>query len=274
MLNGITRHREKQRHWRAWAGTLQDVIRLSERLEELVNSRRQGLLAELGLRDPDLGDASSSEPALTERRDENLKASLIYEFQLEMGYGEGDDVAIGRPEQIIQEIDRRSVELLTIFAETEGAMSFSEELQVALGPSGVELKVGSGDRGWVNQVLVAVTEEVEKGVPGWAWVRRNYGRSAFVAVVLICLAVIVSLLIARHVPRKSEGSFLGITIASVVVLWFIFTGAQLTNRFIDWLFPAFQILPDGGRSSGTRRLAFVGSLLLTICLGVIVNLIT
>jgi hypothetical protein len=274
MTNGITRHREKRRHWQAWAGTLKDVARLSESLQRLVSARLDGLLAERDFHTSTLENSNRGELNVAERLDEDLKLRLVNEFQLKVGYGDIDDVAIGAPDEIIKEIDTRSVTLLTIFAETETSSQFSEKVQLDFGPDGVALETGSSDRGWVNQVLAAVTEEVEKGVPRWAWVRRRGGRSAFLALVLISLAFIISLIAAKHIPRRSEGSFLGLTAVSVVLLWFIFTGQQLTNRFIDWLFPAFQMLPEGGRPAGTRRLAFIGSLLLTICLGVVVNLIT
>jgi hypothetical protein len=128
----------------------------------------------------------------------------------------------------------------------------------------VELEAGSGDRGWVNEVFASVSEEVEKGVPRWEWVRHKGGRSAFIAFVLICLAIIVSLIVVRQLPLKSQGTFVVLAAVSVVVLWFILTGQQPLNRFIDWLFPGFEIFPEGGRPTGTRRLAFFGSLLLTI----------
>jgi hypothetical protein len=41
-----------------------------------------------------------------------------------------------------------------------------------------------------------------------------------------------------------------------------------------WLFPGIELIAPGGRSTGSRRFAFVGSLVLAVAVGVVVNFMT
>jgi hypothetical protein len=118
-----------------------------------------------------------------------------------MTFWDGGDFASGPPGQIVIEIDRRTVSRVLIAAKVSS--DFDENLQIDFSSSGMELEVDSSDPGWANQAFVAASEEIEKGVPAWSWVRRPTGRNAFVGFVIACVAVIVSLIMAHQVSSKS-----------------------------------------------------------------------
>jgi hypothetical protein len=130
----------------------------------------------------------------------------------------------------------------------------------------VTLAVKSGDQGWARQVLTSLSEEVEKGVPRWAWWRSPAG-GAILGAITALIALAVTLLV---VPASVGMPFrllvgLGMGVAAQVIVG--------RSKFINWFLPPLEVASQGG-SSGGRRLAGLGLLLLSVPIGILVNLLT
>jgi hypothetical protein len=239
---------------------MEQVKRLGRLLDQLAQERAQLLIpAYDNARDKIVaqlpGEASFSRSGLDEAADMRVEAATT----------DGSDTATGPIDPVLAQVDRRSVQSVDFEVRIQFAyIEKDERVKLTLSQAeGVTLAGTSSDPGWIRQVLAQMSEEVDKGAPRWGWIHSRPGRVAFWLVVGLVAAVVFALSMAPH--TKAATWLLASTAAFAVAA----PAASIAPVRL-WLFPRFEITGDGV-ATGTRRLVFLGSLLLSVMAGVFVN---
>ena len=224
----------RSRRWQAWAGDLEDLMKLGRTLEEAAHQL-----------DPDWP---------------GISATVV----------EGTDHISGPIGDVVSSIDRRSASSVS-FAVASEMRHLYDFLSATVGKEGYQqgasVNVSSSNTAWARQTFARLSEEVEKGVPRWAllrtpWGRRLVGVAGGLAMFSALALALAGLTRVAVVYPASAG-------AGLATAWLL-----TRRRTIDWLFPAFEILGPGGTSTGSRRLATLISLAASVVVGIIVNLMT
>ena len=253
---------KKENKWWAWSGELDDLRRIGSVFRDLVAQRGSTILNEF-----DRGREDSADPSVASH--ERRKTEFSEKWRASASLHDGDDQIDGSIAEVLDELDRRSATRLEFSSTGMYAAAAGEELRVVFSRSSyiqaVHLKVRSGDQGWARQVLTLLSEEIEKGVPKWAWCRSLWGRILISLVVTVCLVSALFLLppLLTSIPRAVIASGIILTVQIVVS----------SPGVVRWFFPPFEVTSQAG-SSGGRRLAVLGVVLLSVPIGIIVNLLT
>lgn len=180
----------------------------------------------------------------------------------------GDDSVAGSLDAALSELDSRTATSIIFRIKPRlGDERLRLELNLMRSFFAIRLVISSPDPGWANQALGSVSEEIGKGRPWWAWVHSIWGRILLSEFSAVISAGGFSLLFAPFV-----GSLWLTVIASALALAAILT--INSNRVYTWLFPPVDLVVSGGRSTGSRRFLFLGSLALAVAVGVLVNFIS
>jgi len=254
---------KKENKWWAWSGELDDLRRIGSVFRDLVEQRKSAILNELDRGREDSADASV---ASYERRRTEFSEKWCASASLH----DGDDQIDGSIAEVLDELDRRSSTRLEFSSTGMYTAAAGEELRVVFSRlsyiHAVYLTVRSGDQGWARQVLTLLSEEIEKGVPKWAWCRSIWGHILIFLVVNTVCVVSASFLLPpllTSIPRVVIASGILVTAQIVVSL----------PGVMRWFFPPFEVTSQAG-SSGGRHLAVLGVVLLGVPIGIIVNLLT
>lgn len=245
-MDDLKRRTVRRRTWLAWAGTIDELRSIGRTVERLYDTART----------PDADGCSGD------------SLSNVDKLMFETTITHGDDSVTGNLNAAISELDRRTATSVTFRIYHR----FSDE-RLRLEMKWLEffyavrLVISSPDPGWANQALGSVSEEVDKGRPRWAWTRSIWGRILVYIFSVSMVGVGASLLVEPFVS-----SLWRTIIANVIT--FSLGAIFLPERIYSWLFPGVEIIAPGGTSTGSRRFIFVGSIVLTIALGVLVNFIT
>jgi hypothetical protein len=283
MIDEIERSTKKERKWFAWAGDMSDLKRCGRVIEELYDARIESL-----------------ENERRKRQDENLKsasdvtqggANTSIAISGNLGYinivgspiGDSheditrypfkglrltdEDVVTGPTESVLTEVDRRSVRSLTFI----GAIDFGEYVIVTFTRTqdwAARVEVRSSNIGWAKQALTRLTDEIEKGVPQWAFMRNSTG-NVTVSVRLLT-GIIIGASIALMWPNKEQHGNISLGVIFAILSAILLGSAKLKN----FLFPAFEISGEARESTGSRRIAALALILISIPIGMFVNLIS
>ncbi|MET8910387.1 hypothetical protein [Micromonospora sp. NPDC004551] len=192
----------------------------------------------------------------------------------------------GRVDEVLAEMDRRSTVSVRFRADGSrppdrqyGRTSeyVSDGIHLRLGGQGdspfrtdrpVSLTVTSPSAGWARAAFARVSDEIEKGVPRWAVVRRPSAQFSLSLLYFAVPYITVMLIIKARQPIWIAGFWAGI------IAWLISSVSGTASRFHNWLFPPFEITQDGAESSGTRRILFLITLMLSVPIGILVNRIS
>jgi len=244
------------RTWKAWSGELADLERLATLIGSLAEARKDEILSSLeegmGLR------------GLWEGKEPVLKVKVV----------EGTDTITGPAQEVLSELDRRTVQSVEIF----GDFVYPEELKVQLSKNkgenwrrwGVRLQLASTNPGWAKRCAAQVSEEVEKSVPWWAWFWTVPG--IVISYVAACvLAVVVVLLVAlRHTNNTGSAAIISLNGFSIATIFAWTLGPRLWR----WTFPRFEVHSEGAQPTGGRRMAAFGSIAAAFLVAILVNYIT
>jgi hypothetical protein len=136
---------------------------------------------------------------------------------------------------------------------------------------GLTLHVSSDDGRWSTAAFVELSDEIRKHVP-----RGRFLRSLWLLVPLFIASIGFSLWLLRDAFVVANGITDSTTQSGLTTAWFFaalivgYAGALLA-----WIaVPAVEFVAAGRRSRGGRLLAVVGSVIATIILGIVVNLLT
>jgi hypothetical protein len=270
----------RKNHWLAWSGELDDLRRIGRIFSELVQRRKESLDAELD---------TNNEPGSTEGPAEQWRRAVLQNFAPVATLEDGDDRIVGPVDDVLAELDRRSVSELALKTETDGYalsmvhegvdLTFRRKVGSLYDHESVTLEISSRDQGWARQTLTQLTEEIEKGVPRWAWFRSKAGRAIIGLTVAIAgvltfysLVSIPDQLSLWGTPLSSQ-IVLTIRLAAVVAPPALLGYLAASNAAIDWFMPRFEVTSQAS-STGGRRLAGLGLLVLSIPIGILVNLIS
>jgi hypothetical protein len=133
-----------------------------------------------------------------------------------------------------------------------------------MGP-GVQINVQSSDLRWTRLTLAELSEEIEKGVPWWAWLRSTIGVLLTSAVAFSGAIVAIWQLIGEN--RQENLIWLTTFLMTPMALL-----VGLAGKW--WLLPAFEVTPVDGGTSGGKRIAYWAAILLSVPIGIAVNITT
>lgn len=252
-MTSIRRSTSKSLRRHAWCGNAEDIARLAETLEAVYEVRR--------------------EPALRDGRgrlsDEGVDL-LRKETGVVLAFTEGSDEVAGPVDDVLTEIDRRSIGTLKMEGKFPGYSGDVLRLRLArIGyEPGVALDVASPDPGWARSAFAQLGDEIEKGVPRWAWLRSVRGRVVLQAAASV--VVYVTLLFAL----RNSGVDLRTLLIVCVPMAAIASLLILSERLVRWTFPPFEITGESGMSTGSRRLVYIASHPIALGIGILVNWIS
>jgi hypothetical protein len=262
LLVAVQHRTKKVASWPAWSSELGDLRKLGELLVELAEERRASLMQDLHEAHPGENSAVTRERRITE---------LNTEWQTRAEFEDGDDQVEGPVMQVLNEIDRRSIDVLTFKLSGRFSPASGEEVALRFARTAiinaVSFEVRSSDPGWARKVLTLVSEEVQKGVPRWARFRSIPGQGLFPVLTAVAVFITTLLLLPTIATPWIPPLIAVVAALSMQVI-------VSTRKFTNWLFPPFEVTTDSGANTGGRRLAAAGALVAAVILGFIVNLLT
>lgn len=246
-MNDLKRRTVRTRTWLAWAGTTEELCSIGQAVERLSDTAT--------IRDT----GGSSADSVFDGDKVTFETTVTH----------GDDSVTGRLDAVLSELDRRTATSITFrISPRIGDDRLWLDLNWLRNSFAVHLVISSPDFGWASQALGSLSEEIDKGRPRWAWVRSSWGKALVYEFTALMFGGGVWLLIAPFVDsiwwRIIMVSILAIP-AGVIAI---------SDPIYRWLFPGVELIVPGGTSTGSRRIAYVGSLVLTVVVGVLVNFMT
>ncbi|TYB47878.1 hypothetical protein [Actinomadura chibensis] len=279
-MSNIRRTVEKRQEWGAWAGSVAELRRIGEMVEQSCLRRRVAILAMFDEKTREILEEMGDDRArYREEMNRQLsRESLARSLDMKATIVDGDDKVSG-PLDILGELDRRTVECVQFEAECFDR-TFRERVFVEFKKphrsweSGARLVVESSDQGWGRQIFVSVAEQIEKGVPRWQFV-HNFPRGTPLLFLIVYIVLYFPSIVAL-LPTFGEMDS-GSLVSANILLYLVCLGATflLTQHKVRaWVFPQFDITSEMGDSTGSRRLIYIATLLASIPTGILVNLIS
>lgn len=276
-LAEVEHRTEKTRAWPAWAGTREDLGRIGAVTQGLFEFRKKSLCEayQAGLEN-EIDDQINED-----RQREGIRKQaeqFANSMRLEATVAHGTDSSTGQPDDVIKELDRRTVTSYTLeslFPYPTRDESLTVKFMWAHGDNstGAEVKIGSKDIGWANQALAMLSEEIDKGGPKWFSVHKPAMR--FAVHLLVTLSVAGSITFAFAPLLQGALAVIALAIVSVLFVAWLLVGVAVLAPFVyNTIFPPVELLGEDFHSTTGRRVAFFSSLVLTVALGVFVNIIS
>jgi hypothetical protein len=283
----VRRTTNRSRTWSAWVGNIEDLIKIGREAEVLVTKRRNTILGEFDSVTEGISPDSENYQTRMENRAERRKA-IEDDAQLRTSFTDGTDTVSGALDDVIREVDRRSLKRISF---TLGGYYLSSsdrdslsivfrkepkfESAFFLGMSAVELEVTSPDVGWAREAVSHLSEQIDLGVPWWRWIHNTAGKVGLGLLFALTLCVIGSTIAIKgfHVPAWKTtpmATFAGLIVLLLGIAGFVsFMADSLRNR----MFPPFEIVVDS-QSTGTRFIIFLSVTAVGLVVGIFVNLLT
>ncbi|WP_436687164.1 hypothetical protein [Micromonospora sp. URMC 106] len=182
---------------------------------------------------------------------------------------EHEDKATGAIAELMPEIDRRSVRKISFI----GAVTPKERIMVTLSREdsyygAAQVIVESTDPGWTRQAFSELADEIDKGVPRWAYMQEQ-ATPTLLTCSLTSGLLAAGVALAAPLKEIEAKTFLAGVIALLLTA-FLFLGESVRN----WFFPRFEVLGEGAQPSGTRRLVALGLVLISVPIGLWVNMVS
>ncbi|MFS8100892.1 hypothetical protein LFM09_27570 [Lentzea alba] len=269
------------RSWKSWAGSVADLRRLGDETEKHVQAKKEALLrafdtesqSELEeIEKAKTGSAQEFELDWARESRASKRKDLEDRIALKAKLVDSAGIAEGSLSEIIQEFDHRSFN--SVFYEADLGRSYEEDLSISLrkfGPKpGIELTISSTDQAWARQAFSHLSDEIAKGVPKWASMRSDGPRRAVALGMFLVVSVSIGFMHYRLLGPSAQAwttfvSAIGLGLWPVIAIY---------SPLWSYIFPPLDVHGEGGSSTGSRRLAFILGIFLTIALGVFVNLIS
>ncbi len=231
------------RRWYLWEGSPSNLARVAQDVEDLIRPRRASAVNEVAERwrnsDPE-GLCAIEMQREVDRTNESWEVEMTAIEPL------FDTKHVGPPAKVLERVSGLSLSSVSISAPSD-AYSMPRVVVRFDRSAGCAL-LAEGDPHWVRSAHSLLSDSLARGVPWWAVARS------------IPFALIVTTLIAVTFPlaymrtEKLE-TFEGFAIGCMSTVL-----AFLLNDSMKRLFPGFELVPEGGRSRGARRIAVVGAL--------------
>ncbi|MEU8371984.1 hypothetical protein AB0C22_02545 [Micromonospora sp. NPDC048894] len=240
---------EKRRSWPAWQGDAEQFQRLAAALKQVEQERLEKRL-------------TSSEDAI--------------ESEVFMSVRERIDNYGGPLDAIIKQFDRRTA--LGVTFRVKVGIEDSIELDLAgreFFPE-VELHVRSTDLDFTRTTYARLSDEIDKGIPWWGKVSPILRNILALTTATTLLVATVSLIAYRskefHLSDLGRVAFAASFSAALATFGGMVTGIARRGP-MEWFFPQFEVTGDGV-SSATRRVTTIVLLVLSIPIGILVNVIS
>ena len=269
----------RTRQWKAWSGTRQDIERIGRAARTLFDKRADSYInavrADL---DEDLvGKVLENEMDRVQSRMEFV-ATVTH----------GSDSSIGPLDDVLRELDRRSVSRMSIVGDVDGYGR--EQIKVEMiwsgddsyARPGVTLEVNSYELGWANEAVATMSSEIDKGRPKWDVVHHIAARIAL-QTVLSSMILTIELWVILSLLGYGRDDKLYFSSPGNPLLWMLLvcgtTAVLITVLFMrdksyHWIFPPVEIRGDGQDSTTIRRVALFVSPLVAFVLGLLVNVVS
>lgn len=246
------------RSWPTWCGEVADLRRLASIVSSLGAARCKAVISD---------DLAEDEWRLARWREFDPDAVVTIV--------DGPDTASGAADNLFEEIDRRTIQKVIIRAEfpgTDERMEIRFDKDRAFYGGAVELEVSSVTPGWARQCLAQLSDEIEKSVPRWAWFWTQAGMTFSTLIVGVILVGIPLIIEDRYISNKSSLKVavpLTIACAFAIFAWV----PMYSGRVWRWLFPRFEVIGEGGSSTGGRRFAALLTFALTTLAGLLIGIL-
>lgn len=197
------------------------------------------------------------------------RSAIADQSRTNLSFTAGSDTISGPVDEIFPQIDPRTIELLFISA-TFARYDDNDQVTVRMrkkDPSEVLVRVTSPDGAWSRSTFAALSEEIENGVPKWSRFRRLSWKALLGVMIYIVVFLGVALILSSYPAIRSWALLPSLAVGvSAQSLFYV-------DAVRDWFFPPFE-LREGRQSTGSRRLALVAGIVLSIPVGVLVNVIS
>lgn len=271
-LPDVEHRTTKTRTWPAWTGMREDLQRIGALANRLLDARRETLAerygsyierARQGMTTPEEIQADVAKY----RQGLRLNATLRH----------GNDVATGDVEDVLKEIDRRTITQLSLTAAYPYSYDERDKLEIVItwkqrhaGPR-VLLTIESADIGWANQAMSMLGGEINKGYPHWSvhspLARLGIGALATLSFWTTIFLVTMSVVDSSNVRAALMPALLGIS-------GWITISATGSDAIYNRVFPPIELKGEDYQSTTGRRVLFFGSFFVSILTGVFVNIIS
>jgi hypothetical protein len=180
----------------------------------------------------------------------------------------------GSPEAIIEELDPPFVERLEIEAPQSSVESIRASVRMSR-TEGCTVEVRGRDLAWVRSARTALTDEITRGVPWWAWLRSVWA-AAICASALYIAFVIGGWEFMRYeydngTTRPFPQSLIQVLTLALIIVGMLSIGL---NSIFGRVVQGLEILPPGATAKSGRAIGIVGSLGASFVIGILVNIMT
>jgi hypothetical protein len=267
-VSQVRRSTKREREWLGWTGTIEQLVSLGREARTLFEKRVAVLVAEYDEDNRLAQEAGTFDAGLEQLR----RAEFEGQHGFQVSITDGADQTIGNLEDIVAEIDRRSL----VEIEFRCGIYSREVLRIRLrrGPQPVViLAIESADPGWAREAFSHLSDKIDLGKPRWAWLHSTRGTAAFGVVNAIALAVVLSAIIStisKHPSDTTSTVLVNVWLWSSVLFGFFMGSAKTLNR----LMPPFELNVGDSDPTGTRFWLYVGALVVSIPVGIFVNVIS
>jgi hypothetical protein len=251
----------------AWAGTQQDLMSLVEMVQKAFQEAREAAKRKLDEQRAELESHDFSPSAVenmlkyqveADRETWRVKASYFALRGGENGNGPLDEVLATT---VLSDLER-------IYIRYPGWGAASERVvQLWFTRTGTWCEVEGDDAVWVAGMAHSVQQHFNRSRPQWAWLHSPLGfivrfYSVLAALLFFIYPALPSLknaVSSLKIEDRPTAYAIATAIAGILTLA---TFGLVNNRAMNRLLPRFEILPDGKTATGTRRLAWVVTLVL------------
>jgi len=279
-----------------WIGSRQDLIALSELMDESLKEYRAAAVEETTLLDRAIEVSSPEIRALVQllynERKENQERD--WETTAEVIESRTGLVRTGAAETVINRVEARYITELSLYAPKQAR---GPQLTVRFRPDGVEVEAVGDDESWVRGQSNSLVEKLSGRLPGVFALRSQFWITVMSIIVLLPIVPLMVNLAHRLTSRFTEvlatplsfpltrypqpiahlfeqyfaaACWLTIGLTTVVA----FSGvSKVLLTFAQRSLPLFQVLSDDRRWRGQSAIGLVGAVLVSVLSGVVANIL-
>jgi hypothetical protein len=267
------------REWPLWIGDKDRLLRLVRLMNEITEDDRT---AELARKQDELDwifdsnkDAQADHKVFRKALEAQYEATrLKLSASMEVVEREISLTRRGEAAEVVEGIDPPAVIQLELAAPREVLAPNRVVLRMSKKGS-CTLEVKGSDPTWLYSAREALSSEIQRGVPWWAFLRKFSASLASAAVLYVAL---VLALWDHVIPTTEAGaaiSFQGkLLIWTLVGIVGVLVIALMLDSLLRRVIPGLEIISPGETPKSGKALAFMGSMMASFVLGIVVNLIT
>ncbi len=220
-MSPVHRSASSDDQWRHWSGTIDEIKRIGRLTEELCANARESVQA---------APASGGDPA------------VVFEAQAQ----EGDDILVGRVDDLLREADHRRLNRIRFVGTESGTGHTVIEVSINMKERrkfAIEIRISSADPNWASSARSRLDHEVGAGVSrGSDFMVSRFGAGLFSVFWLLLPPAAVFSATARHFST---------TTAAIAALGILIAFATSLIPAYRFTFPRFYLKhsPDSSRTT-------------------------